>query len=288
MTTETQILTYHFRLKDKHSTELNRQARLVNYVWNYCNEAQRHAVSWNKKWLSAFDLIRLTSGATKEGLDLHAHTIQRVCSQYDQSRRQHKKAWLRYRGRKSLGWVPFNTDTVSFDGTCFVFRKVRYKTMHLRDGLQDGMKFGAGSFAQDSKGHWYINVPVEIEVANATPNVRVGIDLGLNDLATLSDGKKIAAPQFYRKSEEGLATSQRAKKSKRTKAIHREIANRRKDFLHKESNKLTKQYGLIVVGNVSPSKLAKTKMAKSIYDVSWSDFKTKLSYKSVRNGGSND
>jgi putative transposase len=130
---ETKILIYHFRLKDKHSTELNRQAKAVN-IFNYCNDAQQYAVKNNRKWVSAFDLIRLTSGATKEGLDLHAHTIQRVCSQYDQSRRQHKKAWLRYRGRKSLGWVPFNTDTVSFDGECFKFRGIKYKPMHTREG----------------------------------------------------------------------------------------------------------------------------------------------------------
>jgi putative transposase len=276
-------LTYKFRLRDKHAAELNRQARAVNYIWNYCNEAQRHMLRWDR-WLSYVDLARLTAGSGKD-LDVHGHTVQRVCRQYVESRNLHRKAWLRFRGRKSLGWVPFNTGHVSFDGESFTFRGKRYETMHLRD-MAPGVKIGAGSFNQDSRGRWYINCPVEIETADRAPLTRVGIDLGLKDLATLSTGEKVEAPQFYRKSEAKLATVQRARKTKRARAIHAKAVNRRKDFMHKASNKLAKEYGLVVVGNVSPSKLAKTQMAKSVLDAGWADFKRMLSYKSIANGGS--
>ena len=95
---------------------------------------------------------------------------------------------------------------------------------------------------------------------------RVGIDLGLKDLATLSTGEKVEVPKFYRRSEERLATVQRARKIKRARVIHAKIANRRKDFVHKASAKLANEYGLIFVGDVSPAKLAQTKMAKSVHD----------------------
>jgi putative transposase len=55
-------------------------------------------------------------------------------------------------------------------------------------------------------------------------------------------------PAFYRASEAKLATSQQARKNKRVKAIHAKIRNRRKDFLHKETTKLVRQYGFIAVG----------------------------------------
>jgi IS605 OrfB family transposase len=279
-----QVLTYKFRLRDKHAAELNRQARAVSYVWNYCNETQQKAVLSGRKWLTWVDLKKLTASTSKL-LNLHSHTIQQVCIQYDRSRSGKRKPWLRWRGRKSLGWVPFCTGHVSFDGETFKFRGIRYETMHLRD-LPVGVKIAAGSFNQDSKGRWYINVPVEVATADHAPLTRVGIDLGLKDLATLSDGRKIETPRFYRKSEAALATAQRARKSKRVRYIHAKIANRRKDFMHKLSARLSKEYGLIVIGDVSPSKLAQTRMAKSVLDAGWSDLRGKLAYKSIRNGGS--
>lgn len=280
-----QTLTFKFRLRDKHAAELNRQARAVSYVWNYVNETQKKAARAHRKWLSAFDLQKLTAGASKE-LNIHSHTIKRVCDVYVDSRRTHKKAWLRWRGRKSLGWVPFNTGHVSFDGEAFKFRGVIYRTMHLRDELKAGVKIGAGSFNADAKGRWYLNIPVEVECADSAPANRVGIDLGLHTLATLSTGDKIEALRLYRASETKLGTAQRARKTKRVRAIHAKVANRRKDHLHKVSAKIAKEFGLIIVGDVSPKKLAKTSMAKSVLDAGWSNFKTMLSYKSHLRGGS--
>lgn len=281
---DSQILTYKFRLRDKHAAELNRQARAVNYVWNYCNATQQKAVQSGRKWLTWVDLKKLTAGSSQL-LSLHSHTIQQVCIQYDRSRKAKCKPWLRWRGRKSLGWVPFNQGHVSFDGEAFTFRGIRYETMHLRD-MPAGVKIAAGSFNQDSKGRWYINCPVEIATADHAPLTRVGIDLGLKDLATLSDGGKIKMPRFYRNSEAALATAQRAGNKRRVRAIHAKIANRRKDFMHKTSTALAKEYGLIVIGDVSPSKLAQTNMAKSVLDAGWSDLKRCLSYKTHLRGGS--
>src|SRR5262249_81461 len=281
-------LTYHYRVKDKYAAELSRQARAVNFVWNYCNEVQQKAVRDGRKWLNYSDLARLTAGSGPL-LDLHSHTLQRVCRQYDKSRRQHKRPWLRFRARKSRGWVPFNTGHVSFRDGGFFFRGRRYDVW-LDRAPPEGSIFGAGSFSQDACGRWYLNIPVDVECAASAPLNYVGIDLGQKYLATLSDENRIVAPRFYRDSEARLAKSQRARKSQRVRTIHTKIANRRKDFLHKESSKLAKQYGLIVVGDVSAKKIiAETtisNIAKAQYDVSWASFKMMLAYKSIRNGGS--
>lgn len=279
-----QTVTVKLRLRDKHAAGLRAQARSVNYVWNYCNQTQQKAVQSGRAWLTWVDLQRLTAGSSKL-LGLHAHTVQAVCKRYDSSRREHKKAWLRWRGRKSLGWVPFNTGHVLFDGDAFLFRGVRFQATHLRDHLRPGMRFGAGSFSADARGRWYINLAVEVACADELPGGAVGIDLGLKDLAALSTGSKINMPRFYRSSETALATAQRARKGARARAIHARARNRRKDFLHKAANGLVKEFGTIIVGDVSPKKMAKTSMAKSVHDAGWAGFKDMLRYKAMRHGG---
>src|SRR5712675_1166390 len=115
-------LTFKFRIKDKHAIRLNGQARAVNFVWNYCNEIQMKTARDGRRLLSGYDLQKLTAGSTKAGLDLHSHTIKQICQRYDRSRRQRNKPWLCWRGRKSLGWIPFSTGHVNLYDGAFVFR----------------------------------------------------------------------------------------------------------------------------------------------------------------------
>src|SRR3546814_6453110 len=71
---------------------LNRQSRAVNFVWNFCNDTQKHALNWGKRWPSGFDLNVLTSGSSKE-LGIHSGTINATCEQYAKSRRQHQRPY---------------------------------------------------------------------------------------------------------------------------------------------------------------------------------------------------
>jgi putative transposase len=88
----------------------------------------------------------------------------------------------------------------------------------------------------------------------------------------------LRGPRFYRETEAKLATMQRARKTpKRIRDIHAKAANRRQDFLHQRSAEIVNKYRLIVVGDVSPSKLAKTRMTKSIHDAGWAGLKHMLS-----------
>lgn len=273
------IRTYRYRVKDSTAVPtLNRLARACNQVWNFCNETQEHALRWNQRWPTYQDLCKLTTGSSKE-LGLHSQTVQAVCEQYATRRQQFKKRKLRWRGKRSPGWIPFKAsgikvvdDTVHYAGHTFRF----WKSRELPGPIK------CGSFSQDSRQRWYVNFVVEVPEAEATTGTKqIGIDLGLKTLATCSDGRKIEAPRWYRNQQRRIAEHQRKRRSRQARNLQAKIANRRKDFLHKESDRLTKECELIVVGDVCSSKLTKTNMAKSVNDAGWAMFKNLLSYKAI-------
>jgi IS605 OrfB family transposase len=143
-----------------------------------------------------------------------------------------------------------------------------------------GYTLGAGNFSEDARGRWYINITVKVDQAPCSVGKHaIGIDLGLKEVAAMSSGDKVAAEQFYRDMELRLGVAQRARKKDRVRAIHATIAQRRKDFLHKLSTRLVREHGAIFVGDANASKLAKTRMAKSVLNVGWSMFRDMLKYK---------
>jgi len=275
-----QTKTLKVRVRDKHAPLLQQMARSVNGVWNYLNELSSRSIRERGRFLSAFDMHPYTKGANKE-LGLHSQTLQEIAREYAIRRQQFKKARLNWRKsggtRRSLGWIPINTGAASWKNGQ-LYHNGHYFKVWDSYGLSQ-YKFRSGSFNEDARGRWYFNVVVEVDAQISVGQDKIGIDLGLKDTATCSDGSKLEAGRFYRDLEPKLAAAQRASKKKRVKAIHAKIANRRKDALHKFSRQLVKRAGEIYVGNVKSSSLAKTKMAKSVLDAGWAMLKTMLEYK---------
>ncbi len=277
------ILVYRYRVKSLNGL-LKRQSRAVNYVWNFCNDTQKHALKWGKKWPSGFDLNGLTTGTSKE-LGIHSGTVNATCEQYAKSRNQHRRPFLRYRGKRTLGWVPLKGRDLKREGTAFRFAGHTFRVFHSR-ALPEGKIKDGTNFAQNARGHWFLNIVIEVPEAPARPiRQAIALDLGLKDFAKLSNGETLPNNRYGLRAAEKLAKAQRARKHKRHLAkLHAKVANARADFQHKAALDLVRRFDLIRVGNVSASQLAKTKMAKSVYDASWSSFRDKLRYKAMAHG----
>lgn len=280
-----QIKTLSVRVKDRHSAQLRRMASSVNLVWNYINELSSRALCERGLFLSAYDIQKYTNGAGKD-IGLHSQTVQRVAVEYATRRKQFRKARLKWRKshapRRSLGWIPINTGAAKWRNGQVFHNGSHYKVWDSY-GLP-GYKFRSASFNEDARGRWYFNVAVEVEMRPPVGQGAVGVDLGLKDVATCSDGEKLENGRFYRSLEPKLAMAQRSRNKKRVRAIHAKIKNRRKDALHKFSRRLVDRHGEIYVGDVSPSKLAKNRMAKSVMDAGWGQLKTMLEYKCAHAG----
>ena len=66
--------TLKLRVRDKHCSVLNQQARQVNFVWNYINDLSARSIRERGVFLSAYDIQKYTNGASKE-LGLHSKTV---------------------------------------------------------------------------------------------------------------------------------------------------------------------------------------------------------------------
>ncbi|EST55421.1 transposase IS605 [Brevibacillus panacihumi W25] len=178
--------------------------------------------------------------------------------------------------------------------------KLKFVKLKQHREIPDHHIIKSCTVSRTKTGKFYVSILTEYENQPLQKEVHsvVGLDFSMNGLFVDSEeGKTANYPRFYRKALKKLAKEQRIlsrrkkgsnrwyKQRMKVARVHEGITNRRKDFLHKQSHKLAKQYDCVVIEDLNMKGMSQAlHLGKSVTDNSWGMFTTFLQYKLEEQG----
>ncbi|MGB3205850.1 MAG: RNA-guided endonuclease TnpB family protein [Crinalium sp.] len=151
---------------------------------------------------------------------------------------------------------------------------------------------------KDSADRYFLSFVVEIIPSKLPDNGKsIGIDLGIIDFATFSNGEKVKSPKPLKKklknlkrlqrqlSQKNKGSNRREVARKKVARLHAKISDTRKDFLHKLSTKVIRENQTIALEDLNVSGMVKNrKLSRAISDLGWRSFRTMLEAKAEKYG----
>ena len=309
------IYRYRIYPSKAQCTQLETQLELCRFVYNKTLATRKDAWEQRQESLGYYDTAPMLPIWKKEKPALkkvHSQVLQNVQMRVDLA----YKAFFRrvkagedpgYPRFKGRGWYDSMTypqygNGATLDGNKLNLSKIGSVKVKLHRELCGTPK--TVCVRRRSGNKWFVTFSCECPALVLPADQKaVGIDVGLQAFATLSNGAKIANPRFFRQDEKALAKAQRklAKADKGTLArkkakqvvgrIHERISNKRSDFAHQVSRQLVKDFSILCFEDLSVKAMMahKTqvfghKLNKSIADVAWRQLVQFATYKAESAG----
>ena len=268
-----------------------------------------------KAWNTAKDTVApWWAECSKEAFNTGLDALARALKNWADSRRGKRKGkpvgFPGFRSRRrSTPSVRFTTGVIRCaDGRAVLPRLGRIK-LHERVGARlDGARILAAT-VRFERARWFVSFTVEQDVVHPAalePGAVVGVDLGIKTLAVLSTGETIENPRHLATAQRKVrrlarTVSRRSGPDRRTRqepsnrwrrasaALGRatgQVADRRRDALHKTTTDLVRQFGTIVVEDLHVAGMVKNRrLARAIADAGFGEFRRQVEYKSAWSGG---
>jgi putative transposase len=277
---------------------LNKHIDACRFIYNLALETKKIAFENYKTNISCFDLIKQIPDLKEECVwlkEINSQSLQASIKNLDVAYENFFKGnskFPKFKSKKlSNNSFKVPQSVIIKDSKLIIpkFKRGINITLHR---IFEG-KIKQCTISRTPVGKYFVSVLVEttdiiISKKNATIENTVGIDLGIKDFLTMSNGNKIKNPKFLKKSLSKLKYNQRkfskhrGKKYKlKLQKIHEKVVNQRKDFLHKVSREIVNNHDTLAIETLKIKNMVKNhNLAQAISDVSWGSFVSMIEYKS--------
>lgn len=287
----------------------------VRWVYNWGLARKTELYKIDKRSISIFELSKdmaklKNMGETKWLKEVNSQALQSSLGYLDIAFTKffkEKKRYPRFKSKFSKQSFSNPQKTyIDFNKNLIYIPKIEIGIKTVFDRRFQG-KIKTSTISKTPSGKYFVSILVEEKGKNpktkkAKESKTLGLDLGIKNFLTDSNGNKVENPRFLKKKQKLLKRAQRKlsrkkkgsknreKQKKRVAILHEKVANCRKDFIHKLTTKLVENQDytslaiedLNVINMIEDGK--KTKISREIGNVGWGMFREFLTYKCEREG----
>jgi len=297
------LKAYKYRLipTEEQKVLMNKHFGCTRFIYNWALDIKQKHYAETKKTISAYDIVKRLPELKEKNewlSEIYSQSLQKSVLNLDVAFTnffKHKSDFPKFKSKhkKQSFQYPQNVQ-IDFDKKVVILPKFKEVKIALSRTFEGTIKTCTVSKTPTNK--YFISILVDDKKEAPTKpkidsNKAIGIDLGLTDFITTSEGAKVTNPHFgqgqrrlnrlqRQKSRRVKGSNNRKKTNLKIAKEYEKVTNQRNDFLHKLSTELIRENQTICLEDLNVQGMQQNhKLADAIGKVAWSSFVSMLQYK---------